>query len=130
MTRVSAAHPLTRDGRRPTIARMSRIIVLGASVVGLLSGMRLVRRGHDVTVVGRSQSNGECRQCARDYAREKYGYKTIAEDLITSCRRGHPRERTVIVTRTRNGKEQQEKKCLDCRADSLARHAAKKAAGG
>jgi hypothetical protein len=87
-------------------------------------------RGHDVTVVGRSPSNGECRQCARDYAREKYGYKTTAEDLVTSCRRGHPRERTVLVTRTRDGKERQEKKCLDCRAEALAKHTAKKAASG
>jgi 2-polyprenyl-6-methoxyphenol hydroxylase-like FAD-dependent oxidoreductase len=35
------------------IARMSRIIVLGGSVAGLLCGMQLARRGHDVTVLER-----------------------------------------------------------------------------
>ena len=43
----------TRGTRLGTIPRMSKIIVLGGSVAGLLSGMQLARAGHEVTVLER-----------------------------------------------------------------------------
>lgn len=81
-----------------------------------------------MTVVGRNSSNGECRECAREYARKKYGYKCRAEDWISHCRKGHLRteENTRTARRVRRGKELIEKVCLDCRKAALERYEAKR----
>ncbi len=85
-------------------------------------------RGHNTFVFGRSPSNGECRECARQYAREKYGYMRTREDAERQCRQGHERtaENTRLVKRIRNGRETQERVCLDCRREVQARYNAAK----
>jgi hypothetical protein len=81
-------------------------------------------RGHDVFVVGRSSSNGQCRECARQYARDKHDYKRTAADLETHCRNGHLRtlSNTRTVNRVRDGKAKAEQLCVDCRRDALCRY--------
>ncbi|MEU8263238.1 HNH endonuclease [Micromonospora sp. NPDC048999] len=86
-------------------------------------------RGHDTFQVGRSRSNGECRECARQYARTRYGYRRTAAELVTRCRNGHVRtdENTRIVSRTRNDQQRTERLCLDCRREAVARHEQRRA---
>lgn len=85
--------------------------------------------GHDVSVVGRSPGNGGCRECAREYARRKYGYSRTRADVDVACRNGHPRtaENTREVKRNRNGKASVERMCLECRSAVNARYERKAA---
>jgi hypothetical protein len=100
--------------------------------VARLKGPQPPRRfcpaGHDVLVVGRRSGNGECRQCSREYARKKYGYKRTRADVDVVCRNGHTRtpENTREVKRTRNGKVYVERLCLDCRSAVQKRYEEKK----
>ncbi len=82
-------------------------------------------QGHELAIVG--VSNGKCRECAREYARRKYGYLTTADQLKNECRNGHPRtpENTKSITRVRNGKTHAERVCLECARERNRRHYAK-----
>jgi hypothetical protein len=73
-------------------------------------------KGHDLAVVGVNPTNGQCRECARVYAREKHGYRYTADDLTRVCRNGHPRtpENTKVFTRKRGDKVTTETVCRDC----------------
>jgi hypothetical protein len=83
--------------------------------------------GHDTFLLGRSES-GACSECARLYARKKYGYSRLAADLITHCKNGHPRtpENTNLKTRVRNGKTSEFRECRICVMDRNDRYEAKK----
>ncbi|MDO8389701.1 MAG: HNH endonuclease signature motif containing protein [Actinomycetota bacterium] len=74
-------------------------------------------KGHVLSEVGVNPANGECRECARLYARRKYGYKSTAAQLVAECRNGHPRseDNTLILTRRKNGKDVSYRECLVCR---------------
>ena len=88
----------------------------------------LCPNGHDLEDVGFNRSNGQCRACAREYARKKHGYVSTAEERAERCKQGHPRtaENTRIVQRIRGGKESTEKVCRDCALERQRRYEAKK----
>jgi hypothetical protein len=83
--------------------------------------------GHDTFELGRTPA-GACSECARIYAREKYGYKGTSKDLETVCKNGHERtdENTVIRTRLKLGKKVEYKECRFCIRERNARYEKKK----
>ena len=82
-------------------------------------------RGHDTFVVGRKGRTGECRECAREYARRRYGGVRTRADLDARCRNGHERtpDNTRLVNRVRDGVQQTERVCVPCRRVVLDRYA-------
>lgn len=87
-------------------------------------------QGHNLAEAG--LSNGKCMECAREYARNRYGYKTTADRLEYECKNGHPRtpENTRTITRTRNGAEKAEKVCVDCARQRNREYQKRKKDGG
>jgi hypothetical protein len=127
--RCAQGHVYEEVGRYPSGGCVEcQLIKDKARRKGARPPARYCVRGHDVPIVGRSSSNGECRECAREYARKRYGYKRTAADIRAQCRNGHERtaENTALVKRTRDGKEVIERLCLDCRRKVLANYEAKR----
>ena len=53
-------------------------------------------QGHNLAEAG--LSHGKCMECAREYARNKYGYQTTADRLEYESKNGHPRHHRSDVT--------------------------------
>ena len=85
-------------------------------------------RGHDLATVG--LNNGKCKECAREYARKKYGYESTAARLEWECRNGHSRtpEKTRTITRIRKGVTKTEKVCVECARERNRQYQARKGA--
>lgn len=130
--RCANGHAYTEVGRYPSGGCVAcQRVKDQARLKGPKAPVQYCPRGHDTFEVGRSPSNGECRECARQYARERYGYVRTAADLRRECRNGHKRtaQNTRQVKRVREGLERVERVCLDCRREALARYSAKREAG-
>ncbi len=129
--RCAQGHLYTEVGRYPSGGCVAcQAVKDKARRKGPRPPVRHCPRGHDISVVGRARSNGECRECAREYARKKYGYKRTAADLKMHCRNGHLRSEnnTRTVKRVRDGKEKTERLCLDCRREANSRYHGKREA--
>ncbi len=83
--------------------------------------------GHVLSEVG--VRNGKCMECAREYARTKYGYTRTAADLELVCRNGHEwtEENIRWVRRVRGDEEKMEKVCRACAKERQERYGAKRA---
>jgi hypothetical protein len=85
--------------------------------------------GHDLQEFGVNPTNGECRQCARDYAANRNGYTRTQADKDYACKNGHPwvAESTRFTKRNRDGVETVEKVCRKCANQRNNEYQARKA---
>jgi len=83
--------------------------------------------GHDTFQLGRTPA-GACSECARLYAREKFGYKKTIQDLEVTCKNGHLRtkENTLSKTKVRHGNISTYKECKICIKERNDRYEARK----
>ncbi|MEV4629351.1 HNH endonuclease signature motif containing protein [Micromonospora sp. NPDC049523] len=128
-SRCPKGHTYAETGRYPSGGCIAcQLVKDAARRKGPRPPVQFCPRGHDTFMVGRTSGNGECRECAREYARRRYGYQRTAAELANSCRNGHERtpDNTRITKRERKGKERTERICLDCRREAVARYEAKR----